>query len=205
MSRIISQFCLIFLLATSLLAQTHKQRVTEAGQMIPAPERVAEIQSALSSHGYDPGTTWEETQEVCRKIADEHGWQTDHAPDARVLILIGLGGPHSDPAVAQLQGDRLDQDQRSEAARPKSTVTQSAALSAQSSPRGVIASAPASVSKPVPNQLVSQKNKSVVAKAKRISPASVKPKGTATAKLSRKTASYKTAANSKKHKRRKLA
>ena len=117
MTRIISQYCLIVFLATSLLAQTHKQHVTVAAQTVPSAERVAEIQSALSSHGYDPGATWEETQQICRKIADEHGWQTDHAPDARVLILIGLGGPHSDPAVAQMHGDRLDQDQRSEAAR----------------------------------------------------------------------------------------
>ena len=85
--------------------------------MQPSPDRIAEIQSALKAHGYEPGTTWEEAQEVCRKIADEHQWQTDHAPDARVLILLGLAGPHADPAVAQMQGGRLDNDQRTEAAR----------------------------------------------------------------------------------------
>jgi hypothetical protein len=85
--------------------------------MQPTPLRIAEIQAALKAHGYQPGTTWEETREVCRNIADEHMWQTDHAPDARVLILIGLAGPHSDPAVAQTNGGRLDHDQRTEAAR----------------------------------------------------------------------------------------
>jgi hypothetical protein len=90
--------------------------------MQPSPQRVAEIQATLKAHGYDPGTTGEETQEVCRKIAEEHRWQTDHAPDVRVLILIGLGGPHSDSAVAQMKGNRLDQDQRAEAARQSQSV-----------------------------------------------------------------------------------
>jgi hypothetical protein len=108
------------LVAASLFARTppatHSKNA-ESVQAQPTPERIAEIQAALKAHGYEPGATWEETQEACRKIADEHMWQTDHAPDVRVLILLGLGGPHSDPAVAQMQGDRLDKDQRTEAAR----------------------------------------------------------------------------------------
>ena len=102
--------------ATSSSAVQPKKHA-RAAQMQPSPERIAQIQSALKAHGYEPGNTWEETQEVCRKIADEHQWQTDHAPDARVLILLGLAGPHADPAVAQMQGGRLDNDQRAEAAR----------------------------------------------------------------------------------------
>ena len=115
----IFRYRLISLLAASLFAKTPSTRHSknaESVQAQPAPERIAEIQAALKAHGYEPGDTWEETQEVCRKIADEHMWQTDHAPDARVLILLGLGGPHSDPAVAQMQGDRLDNDQRTDAA-----------------------------------------------------------------------------------------
>jgi hypothetical protein len=114
----IFRYCLISLLAASLFATTpttHHSNNSESGQAQPSPERMAEIQAALAAHGYEPGATWEETQEVCRKIADEHRWQTDHAPDARVLILLGLGGPHSDPVVTQMQGDRLDNDQRTEA------------------------------------------------------------------------------------------
>lgn len=115
----ILRYCLISLLAASLFARTpstHHSSTSESTQAQPAPERIAEIQAALKAHGYEPGDTWEETREVCRKIADEHMWQTDHAPDARVLILLGLGGPHSDPAVTQMQGDRLDNDQRTDAA-----------------------------------------------------------------------------------------
>jgi len=116
----ILRYCLISLLAASLFAKTpstNHSKNSESAQAQPSPERIAEIQSALKAHGYEPGDTWEETREVCRKIADEHMWQTDHAPDARVLILLGLGGPHSDPAVTQMQGDRLDKDQRTDAAR----------------------------------------------------------------------------------------
>jgi len=95
------------------------KKLSRNAQIQPGSERIAEIQSALKTNGYEAGNTWEETQEVCRKIADEHQWQTDHAPDARVLILLGLAGPHADPAVAQMQGGRLDNDQRSEAARTR--------------------------------------------------------------------------------------
>lgn len=125
----IFRYCLISLLAASLFAatpSTRHSRNSESVQAQPTPERIAEIQAALKAHGYEPGATWEETQEVCRKIADEHMWQTDHAPDARVLILLGLGGPHSDPAVTQMQGDRLDNDQRSDAAHRSETVEASA-------------------------------------------------------------------------------
>jgi hypothetical protein len=121
------RYCLILLFAASLVAGTPqkkhpKKHGAEKAQMQPTPQRIAEIQAALKAHGYDLGTTWEETQEVCRKIADAHMWQTDHAPDARVLILIGLSGPHSDPAVAQMKGGRLDQDQRAEAARENQSL-----------------------------------------------------------------------------------
>jgi hypothetical protein len=104
------------LFATTHPTTQHK-RHTDTRQAQPSLQRVAEIQAALKAHGYEPGETWEETKEVCRRIADEHQWQTDHAPDARVLILLGLAGPHADPAVTQLEGGRLDKDQRTEAAR----------------------------------------------------------------------------------------
>ena len=124
-SQMTLRYCLIVFFAASLVAGTppkkHKPPL-ERAQMQPAPQRVAEIEAALKAHGYEPGTTWEGTQEVCRKIANEHLWQTDHAPDVRVLILIGLGGPHSDPAVAQMKGGRLDQDQRAEAVRENQSM-----------------------------------------------------------------------------------
>jgi hypothetical protein len=125
------RLCLALLFSTSLIAGTtpkkHKpaakmKRPPATRPMQPGPQRVAEIQAALRTHGYEPGSTWEETQEVCRRIADQHMWQTDHAPDVRVLILIGLGGPHADPAVAQMRGGRLDKDQRTEAEREKQSL-----------------------------------------------------------------------------------
>lgn len=89
---------------------------TSKGQKAPTPQRVAEIQQALLSHGYTPGNTWDETHEILRMIADEHFWQTDHAPDVRVLGLIGLAGPHFDPTVLDIP-NHLDEAQRKEAAR----------------------------------------------------------------------------------------
>ena len=128
----IFRYGLILLLASSLSARTtstkHANNI-ESTQTQPSPERIAEIQAALKARGLEPGSTWEETREVCRKIADEHMWQTDHVPDVRVLILLGLGGPHSDPAVAQMQGDRLDKDQRTEAARQSQNIIHSASQS----------------------------------------------------------------------------
>jgi hypothetical protein len=125
------RYCLVLLFATSLMAGTTPRKHRPAPKMKrpaaklliePSPQRIAEIQAALRAHGYDSGSTWEETQEVCKRIADRHMWQTDHSPDVRVLILIGLGGPHSDSTVAQMSGGRLDKDQRSEAAREKQSL-----------------------------------------------------------------------------------
>jgi hypothetical protein len=104
------KYFLILLFATTLYAAPKR------AQTQPTPQRVAEIQTALKSHGFEPGTTWKETQESCRKVADAHLWQTDYAPDARVLILIGLGGPNSDSSVIGYSTSN-DADQRAEALR----------------------------------------------------------------------------------------
>lgn len=85
---------------------------TNGQQRQPDTKRVAQIHNALIEHGYDTGSTWPQVQEVCRKIADEHGWQVNRAPDARVLILLGLGNAHSDPYVATQPGTHLDKEQR---------------------------------------------------------------------------------------------
>ena len=100
---------LVLLFALPLAAAPKKKRLK--GQTQPDPQRIAEIQAALAAHGYAPGTTWAETKEVCRKIADEHEWQNMYAPDTRVLILIGLL-PNLDQDVAKLPGNQLDKDQR---------------------------------------------------------------------------------------------
>ena len=100
---------LILLFALPLAAAPKKH--SKKGQTQPDPARVVQIQEALTAHGYEPGNSWGETQEVCRKIADEHGWQNMHAPDTRVLILLGLA-PNLDPEVATLPGNALDRDER---------------------------------------------------------------------------------------------
>ena len=102
---------LILVLLVALPLAAAPKHKAKKGQMQPDPERIAEIQAALTAHGYQPGTTWAETKEVCRKIADEHEWQNMYAPDTRVLILLGLV-PNGDPDVANMPGNQLDKDQR---------------------------------------------------------------------------------------------
>ena len=112
----IRQIVLIIFVITALFfavlsAHATPKHKAKKGQMQPDPERIVQIQAALAAHGYAPGKTWGETKEVCRKIADEHGWQNMYAPDTRVLILIGLA-PNLDPDVATMPGNALDRDQR---------------------------------------------------------------------------------------------
>lgn len=79
-----------------------------AGQTQPDGKRIKQIQAALVEHGYKPGKNWQETQEILRGVARDHQWQTHRAPDARVLILLGLGNPHSDPDVTLDGRNHLD-------------------------------------------------------------------------------------------------
>lgn len=77
-------------------------------QTQPDPKRVRQIQAALVEHGYAATMTWAQVQEVCRGIARDNGWQTHRAPDARVLIMLGLGNEHSDPEVLKEHHNHLD-------------------------------------------------------------------------------------------------
>jgi hypothetical protein len=82
-------------------------------QMQPEAKRVKQIQTALVQHGYQPGKTWAETQTVLRGIAEEKGWQTHFAPDARVLVILGLGNKDSDVEYITNNGhDHLDGQKR---------------------------------------------------------------------------------------------
>ena len=83
-------------------------RATVAKQTQPDKKRIAEIQAALVAHGYQPGKTWQQTQEILRGIAQSHDWQVKRAPDARVLILLDLGNAHSDPDVIKEGANHLD-------------------------------------------------------------------------------------------------
>lgn len=84
---------------------TAKQRPK---QLVPDPKRQTQIRQALVEHGYPPGRTWPQTQDILRQIAREHHWQHTHAPDARVLIFLGLGNKYSDPNVLN-ETNRLEQ------------------------------------------------------------------------------------------------
>src|SRR5271155_1090842 len=97
-SRILKSLLILFLSAT----------LTSANQLQPDAKRQKEIRTALVTHGYQAGRTWSETQEILKGIAKEHNWQRTHAPDARVLILLGLGGKHSDPAVLDMPPSILE-------------------------------------------------------------------------------------------------
>lgn len=83
-------------------------QVSRGGQMVPDAKRQAEIRKALVDHGYAPGKNWSETREILKQIARQHHWQTSHSPDARVLILLGLGNPHSDPEVLKSPPTQLE-------------------------------------------------------------------------------------------------
>lgn len=77
-------------------------------QTVPDSKRQQEIRKALIAHGYPAGASWTVTQEILRGIAREHHWQHVHAPDARVLILLGLGNKMSDPQVLKAGPNHLD-------------------------------------------------------------------------------------------------
>ena len=81
-----------------------------AKQIQPDPKRVHQIQIALDEHGYilPKHATWVQTQAILKKIALDHDWQTHRIPDARVLILLGLGNEHSNPEVTDEGRNYLD-------------------------------------------------------------------------------------------------
>jgi hypothetical protein len=90
---------LVFLLLISMCVTDASSRTR---QTLPDLKRQKQIREALVLHGYAPGRNWTETVQVLKQIAREHHWQFKHAPDARVLILLGLGNKYSDPAVLAL-------------------------------------------------------------------------------------------------------
>jgi hypothetical protein len=79
-----------------------------AKQTVPDAKRQKQIRVALIEHGYTPGRTWPDTVQVLKKIAREHYWQSVHVPDARVLILLGLGNKYSDQSILDEPPSRLE-------------------------------------------------------------------------------------------------
>jgi len=76
--------------------------------MTPDQKRQKEIRVALIAHGYEPGRTWPDVVKILKQIARQHHWQSKHAPDARVLILLGLGNRYSDPSILDELPSKLE-------------------------------------------------------------------------------------------------
>jgi hypothetical protein len=79
-----------------------------AKQTVPDLKRQNEIRQALIAHGYEPGKTWGSTIQLLKQIARDHHWQSHRAPDARVLILLGLGNRYSDPSILDEPPSKLE-------------------------------------------------------------------------------------------------
>jgi Putative peptidoglycan binding domain len=69
------------------------------GQQAIAPERVTEIQQALTREHYlskDPDGQWDSnTEAAMQKYQADQGWQTKLMPDSRALKKLGLGPDYS--------------------------------------------------------------------------------------------------------------
>jgi hypothetical protein len=118
--RAFASLALILLVITPALAAPRHKPVAsyKRGQQVPDKQRILQIQQALVDKGYTtipPSGIWDQqTISALRDIADGMEWQLDNVPDARVLILLGLGSANSDPSVAQKKGSSLDAWQRQE-------------------------------------------------------------------------------------------
>jgi hypothetical protein len=69
-----------------------------------APERAAQIQTALIKAGYLTGTpsgTWDaQSQAAMEKLQSDNGWQTKTVPDSRAIIKLGLGPNNTTAATS---------------------------------------------------------------------------------------------------------
>ena len=72
-----------------------RSRHRDRGQKEPSPDRISEIQQALSKEGSYTGTPngkWDDsTQEALRKFQEAHGLNPTGKLDARSLQQLGLG------------------------------------------------------------------------------------------------------------------
>jgi peptidoglycan hydrolase-like protein with peptidoglycan-binding domain len=74
---------------------TRQASVRERGQKAPAPERISEIQTALSKDGSFAGTPngkWDDaTVDAMKKFQESHGLSPTGKLDAKTLQKLGLG------------------------------------------------------------------------------------------------------------------
>ena len=89
--------------ASSKTSRTRKgsksRRTRLRGQQVIAPERAAEIQTALIREHYltgEPTGQWDSaTIAAMQKYQSDQGWQTKLMPDSRALKKLGLGPDYS--------------------------------------------------------------------------------------------------------------
>jgi hypothetical protein len=78
-------------------------------QVVIAPERAAEIQTALIKSGYmtgEPSGEWDATtQSAMQKLQAENGWQTKLVPDSRAIIKLGLGPTQDNVSITSPTAD----------------------------------------------------------------------------------------------------
>ena len=82
-----------------------------AGPRAIDSERATQIQAALIKNGYLTGTPsghWDaESEGAMQRLQGAQGWQTKLTPDARALIMLGLG-PNSATPSATLESQKQE-------------------------------------------------------------------------------------------------
>ncbi len=85
--------------STHKLSQSKHRARKPRGQQAIAPERVTQIQQALTREHYltgDASGKWDATTVAAmQKFQADHGWQTKLMPDSRALLKLGLGPDYS--------------------------------------------------------------------------------------------------------------
>lgn len=81
-------------------AASDRPPIDDSYQSTMSPARASQIQAALAQVGYltaPPNGMWSGASIIAmRKFQSDHHWQTKFVPDARALILLGLGpGSHA--------------------------------------------------------------------------------------------------------------
>jgi peptidoglycan hydrolase-like protein with peptidoglycan-binding domain len=98
------------------------------------PERITEIQKALSQAGYlkrDPKGKWDDaTRDAMRRFQEDHGFSATGLPEAKSLMKLGLG-PH--PLSEEFQANAAPRPGAADATKPAPLPSGDAAPGGQDS------------------------------------------------------------------------
>jgi hypothetical protein len=90
--------------AAKLSQSSHNRDEVRRSAMRPEPQRVQEIQKALTEAGdlhQEPTGTWDEaTREAMKRYQERHAFNVTGLPDAKSLMEMGLGPHPLPPEVA---------------------------------------------------------------------------------------------------------